>query len=782
MAEAGIHIMLRKWSLISGAGIIALATSSQVVVAQTNDTQVAEKSDGNMIIVTARKIEESLQDVPIAITAFTAEQIQEQSINELEDVALLTPGLIFEDYSNGGFGTPTIRGTTQFSITGLEQNVSVFLDNIYIPRQYAFDTGTMNLERIEVVKGPQSALYGANAFAGAINYVSTSRSLTEVSGHGEISASENGGFEMLGSVSAPLVDNVLSMRLSLGYSEFDGDYENNHPDANIDINPGTTGKLGGYEKKSLQVGASFRPIDAVTLDFDYYKFDTSSESRAQYRLTRGNGDTNCSDAILFGFLPVKQLFCGTIPNVPIPGRSGVEGIVVDPRTYGLESDTDLYRVGANVDLSDRLSASYLFGRISGNVFSAGSTDRDPLVITSFGPVSGNVFSFVPAGNFKYDSHEARLQYQGSGGFYAMIGAYLQDGEDLERGAFGIVPFRGLDPLTDFPPGARVTEGLTETDTKAVFGRVAASILNERLTFSAEGRYTDEEKRLTTPTQNFDYEDKYFTPRFGIDFQFTPDNMVYASVARGIKSGGINLSSFPGLLASEQFFGPDTNWTYEIGSKNAFGNGRGIFNIALFLIDWSNLQLPSSPTGAPANTPTIITNLGGAQSKGVEVETNYELFDSLTINGGLAYVDATYDEGTISARIPRAALCDGVICAANGDIGGNDLQRTSKWQWNVGASYNTPITDALNLFGRVDVAGQSKQFASEINTAIIEPRTLVNTRIGVKGDFWSASVWAKNLFNERYVANAFFIANPFQVDYVPTLGNQRRIGATVSFDF
>ena len=195
------------------------------------------------------------------------------------------------------------------------------------------------------------------------------------------------------------------------------------------------------------------------------------------------------------------------------------------------------------------------------------------------------------------------------------------------------------------------------------------------------------------------------------------------------------------------------------------NGLATLNLAAFYIDWSNLQLQVSPTGASFFTTNIIQDLGGASSKGVEIEGSIEPVENLVLNAGFAYIDATYDDGVISNRITRSNLCgDGLVCNADGDIGGNDLQRTSKVQWNAGVSYSTPVTTALDLYTRFDVAGQSKQYVSELNATTIAPRTLVNGRIGIRGDNWSASVWAKNLLDEQYVSNAFFIATPFFTDY------------------
>lgn len=761
--------------------LMATSASAALTIAGATAANAQEEegvSDSNMIIVTARLVEENLQEIPVAITAFDSEDIRRKSIKELEDVALLTPGLTFEDYSNGGFGTPTIRGATQFTITALEQNVSVFIDGIYIPRQYAFDIGSTNLERIEIVKGPQSALYGANAFAGAINYVTTNRSLTEISASGEIEVSENGGLDISGKISVPLVDEVLSMRLALGHSEFGGDWANAHPDANADISPGTKGNLGGYDNMSLAVGASLRPVDALTIDFDYYNFDTSSETRAQYRLSRGDGDVNCSPGgafLGFGVPIANQLFCGQLPNSAQAIGGGDIPFVVDPRSYGLESESEIYRVNVAAELTDQITANYLYGHSGGEVFSAGGSDRDPLV----GPVT-NAFTFNPVGSFNYDSHELRLQYEGDSGHYVMVGGFIQDGRDVEQSGGAFVPFGDLTPLTTFD-GVIV---VTELETKAVFGRIAVPLMNERLTIGLEGRYTDEEKNVGGDN----YTDSYFTPRASIDYKISDDNLLYVSAARGVKSGGINgFLPAVGFDPTERFYGPDTNWTYEIGLKNTFMDGRGRLNLAAFYIDWSALQLQTSATGGGLFDRNIITNLGGASSKGIEVDGDFEIIDGLVVNAGLAYIDATFDSGTNSARITRSGLCGTAaipsdVCNFDGDIGGNDLQRSSKFQWNVGASFEAPVSDSMDFFGRVDVAGQSKQFVSEINVAEIEPRTLVNGNLGVRGDNWSLSVWGKNLFDKKYVSNAFFISIPFFTDYVPTLGNRRRLGATVTFNY
>ena len=168
--------------------------------------------------------------------------------------------------------------------------------------------------------------------------------------------------------------------------------------------------------------------------------------------------------------------------------------------------------------------------------------------------------------------------------------------------------------------------------------------------------------------------------------------------------------------------------------------------------------------------------------GVEFDTTYAVTDNLTLNGGFAYVDATYDSGTISQRVIRAGLCDEVVCTSDGDIGGNTLPRSSDIQWNVGAQFDGTFGQGYSYLLRVDAVGQSSQFVEEINAAKIPSRTLVNLRVGISGEHWDAELWVKNLADEQYVSNAFYIASPFFVDYVPTFGNRRRFGASLTYAF
>lgn len=752
---------------------------------------VEEKEYIESITVTARKVEERIIDIPLSVSAFSAKDMRQKSIEQLDDIALFTPGLTFEDFSNGSFGAPVVRGASQFSVDQLEQNVSTFIDGVYIPRQYALDLGTLDMERVEVVKGPQSALYGANAFLGAINYVTRKADLSFMYGDVELTIGDDGRQDISGEISLPIIEDVLAVKVTGAISEYDGDWDNSHPGANLATKYGTDEDLGGWDNSSYGISFVAQPTDSLNLELAYNSFSALTENNAGSRLSAFSGDLNCG-ATAFGF---SKVLCGEIPDTPRAVGSDEEvGFLIDPRSY-TDSENNITRFAATYELSAEINLKYQFANIEGEIISVGNADRNPLTGTaSFvtGEVS-NFFTILPFGEFDYDSHELRLEYSNDNGVYAMLGLYTSDGFDLDDGAGGLAAplyFDSAPAITgdDLIESAR-NNAVIETESQAIFGRISIPLIKDKLVFAAEGRYTDEEKTGSDSTGDFVYKDSYFKPRISLDYHLHRDNLLYISYAEGLKSGGINNAvvrdatfALVPLPDDERFYGPDENTSYEIGSKNRFLDGRLSLNAALYYIDWSDLQVSVAATDATATTATITANLGSATSKGIEIETTYAVTDNFTVNAGLALNDATYDDGTFSQRIVRAGLCDGIVCDPTGSIGGNTLQRSSDTQWNLGLQYDGKINDNLDYFARADVAYQSEQFLSEINAGTIPSRTLVNLRAGISSKDWSVELWVKNAADEEYVSNAFYIASPFFVDYVPTWGNLRRVGLSAKYNF
>ena len=761
------------------------------VGAQSQDTGVVLEE----LIVTARKVSESVQDIPVAITAFSAEQLKKRSVEQLEDIALQTPGLTFEDFSNGGFGTPVIRGASQFDVTALEQNVSTFFDGVYIPRNYALDLGVGSLERVEVVKGPQSALYGANSFLGAINYVTTKPDLEMLVGNVEVTIGDDGREDIGAEVSFPVITDKLAIKVGVNSSEYDGDFLNSHPAANDGPSLGTDDSIGGWDKDTYSVSLLAKPNENLNIELAYHNFDVFTESRAQTRLELG--DLNCGG---MNFLSPGNFrgFCGELPDTPlVAGTDTPTGFLIDPRGFGLDSETEILRAAISGNLTENLSLSYQFANIEGEVFSVGNSDRSPLTgsFDVFGTQTfQNAFTILPVGGFDYDSHELRLEFNGDNGLYAMVGAFYSDGSDIDTGDAGLfLPLFGdsLAPITEdvLTAGGGRNNNIIETETTAIFARIQTPIFNENFTLSVEGRYTDETKETNivyndgTSAQGRD--EDYFTPRVALDYKLNDNTLIYASYAEGVKAGGFNAEIAPfvgSLLESEREFDEDENESIEIGLKATLLDGAMQLNATAYYIDWSNLQVTEAATNGGFFTTSITGNLGDATSSGFEADLTYAITPNLTFNAGLALNDATYSSGTISQRLDRGSICDDVVCSADGDISGNDLPRSSDTQWNIGAQYDGILTGDFNYFVRADYVGQSDQFISEANIGTIPSRELLNLRAGINNQNWSAELWITNATDERYVANAFYIPNPFFIALVPTFGNQRRIGANVSYSF
>ncbi len=782
--------------MLASASAFAILFTAAPVMAQTSGTNF----DDDTIVVTARKREESLQDVPLAISAFDADDISKKGLQELEDVALLTPGLTFEDYSSGGFGTPIIRGAAQFSLDSLEQNVATFIDGVYIPRSYAVDAGTDSLERIEVVKGPQSALYGANAFIGAINYVTRKADLDKSYGDVKVTVGDDKRFDVSGSGSIPLVPGKLAIKVDAKHSQYDGDWENDHPAADTYEGQGTEGNLGGWNNQSYGLSVVAEPTDSVSFDFGYRNIQKDVESRAQTRLGAGTSDLNCGNAFFFNPANPK-IFCGELPGTPVlPNSTGdleETGFAVDPRSYA-ETETEILRAAVSIDLTDAISTSYQFANITAETFAPGNADRDALSGTlPFGSAAGseaNFFTVLPAGGFDYTSHELRLDYTSDGGIFVMVGGFRSDGEDRDEGQAGYAAplyTQSIEPITasDITPN----DNLIETETTAIFAQVDIPLIGDSLSLSAEGRYAWDEITGSDTTGEYVYDNSYFVPRVSLDYKLGANNLLYASAAKGVKSGGVNAAvvrpfvffgPFNALTDEDRFFDDDENISYEIGSKNSFMDGRFLFNAAAYYIDWKNLQVSVTADDASvtATTALITDNLGSATSKGIEVDASFKVTDGITLDGGLALNDATYDDDVISQRIVRAGLCDDVVCASDGSVGGNKLPRSSDVQWNIGAQYDGSLSSDMEYFVRADLAGQSEQFVAELNLATIPSRALLNLRAGVTKGNVSADFWVTNATDEEYVSNAFYIPSPFFVDYVPTYGNKRRIGVTLGYTF
>lgn len=788
-------------SALAITALIPAAANAQADDSEGNVDASAAPLNTSVIVVTARGREEDLQSVPLDITAFNVEALEDKSIDDLADIARFTPGLTFETLDGAG-GAPTIRGVSQINAFNRESSTAVFYDNIYLPRSFLFNATTEGLARVEVVKGPQSSRFGRNAFAGAINYIPKKANLRGLSG--EVVATYGGDqrFDLGGNVNFVLEPDILAVFGSYYHSEFDGSWENRHPFADFGFSPGTNGNVGGRNNETFSAGFLLKPAPSLTIEASYTDIEIRDEANAtRYQKVNGPiGIGNCGDVAADGF---QRLFCG-VQDAP------EDDVSVEPRGFGRQVDTKIVRAEVTYDVTDNLTANYLFGFIQADSVTAFQSETDPIACGTlfdpaiFGAVLCN-FQATPLGSVDYKSHEARLTYQGDNGLTVGVGGYYLDGTDInffisatlealrlldpdEIVPLNLIPvqspfFNGpLDPERFRNLLVRVEE--TQTQTTAIFGEVSYAFNDGRTRVSAEGRYTWEEISTENTLRNFIVGNsprtfKYFTPRFTVEHDLTDDSLLYVSAARGAKAGGFNSGAFDTDIAGN--FDPEFNWTYELGMKNTLLDRRLTLNLAAFYTAWSDQQLRvrdfTNPNfGLGALVQAITTNTGDSVVYGLEGSAAFTFDNGLSIDGNAAYINATFSEGAFDPLAGEQGQ--------DPDLEGKFLPRAPEFTAGMGVQYDGDINSDTSYFVRLDGSYQSKQFADPINNVVNPSRFLANGRLGLKYQDFSIDLFVQNLFDKKYISasSQIYQNNPGNNFLGAIYGERRTFGATTRFKF
>lgn len=705
--------------------IIMSSAALSLAVLPTLTAQAQEVQDE--IIVTARKRAESLQSVPLAITAFTAQHIEDAGIDNVEDIALLTPGFVFAKLFGGGSSTPVIRG---MSTSIGEPNVGFFVDGVYQSSRGIMDAMLgSNIERVEVAKGPQSALYGRNTFGGAINFVTKKPSDT-LTGRAEITAGNGGHFEGRANISGPLVEDSVYFQLGGVHSKTSGFFTN-----------GLTGdKLDSLESTILTGALMFHPNEDLEIVARVGYDTTRDGDYAQRFLVNNAAPANPTPAPLPDAL---QLFAGEITNFEdgfafTPGHNHHDNLVASLR--------------ADLDYN-----GYTFT----SIFGYNNTDIDNATDNDYEARSLRYTTNLI--DQRELSQEFRIASPSDGAVRWVAGAYYYDlntkGDNKDTfvdGALGLAaalrgsPLGGLLPVGIFNATTETTKSI------ALFGSIDVDI-SDQLTFTAEGRWTSEKKTANAVNTDpltlvaaapFNADKKFtnFVPRFIADYQATDNVMVYASVAKAIKAGGFNVITISGAIdPNDRFYDVESSWNYELGMKTILADGRATLNVAAFKTDWSDQIVRA----LSSSFSVLNANVGESTVKGVEVELQANIADGLDISGGFAYTDSVYDKYTFGALagLGISPVLDGVR-----------LQYVSEIQLNGSLQYTRPVSSDLDWKSRVDFAYQSDQAVVQTADAFTGDTTLVNVRTGVETDTWEILVWVENLFEEDSAIGGVFIPN------------------------
>jgi iron complex outermembrane recepter protein len=660
-------------TIIQGVSFIAMAGAGLVLppmaVAQT--TPAASEADRDTIIVIARKREENLQDVPLSITAVTAQAIEEQGLKSVVDLANVTPGLSYRQGFGRNADRPVIRG--QSNIQG-SPNVAFFVDGVYVTgsiTSYNLD----NLERVEVIKGPQAALFGRATFAGAINYI-TRKPDNEFRGKASGTGGQDGLIDLNGFVSGPIIKDRLFVELDGRIYKFGGQYTNA-------IDPFEN--MGREETRSIGATIRLKPVDALDI---VARVGFSRDQDGPFPISRvnrvfgqtqpvagvlqNNGAINCFAPTLragiFGPAPAlrpvasdrsRGYYCGEIPT---PGTFGSNSALFREAGYPHALDRSVFRSSLRTDLD---VGGWLVTVIGAYNYRKQTTaiDQDYSDLRSF------AFETIDKSGTRDYSGEFRVTSPADKRVRGILGVSFYQEDDLAGNRSGSLTNTALGRvfLTGDSPSVIVlgTGALAGVKNKSVFGQLQADI-TDRLTISAEGRYQVEDlKSLGTSsitiggvafnrTLDLAVQYKKFLPRVTVDYKLDGDNMVddamvYGVVSKGNKPGGFNTGVYAAALPDSEVarlvglglnkFDEESSTNYELGFKSSWFNRKLTLNMAGYYIDWKNQQLTQTlqtqrRDGVLGST-SFTSNVGKSEVKGLELEAKLRFNENFSLRFGYA---------------------------------------------------------------------------------------------------------------------------------------------------
>lgn len=709
-------------SLAIGTVLLASAPCAFAQDTGTGSGQAASQATTlDSVKVTARKREETLQDVPVAVTAFTSESLDKMNVRDIGDLDAQVPNLtIYAARGSTSTVTAYIRGIGQADpLWGVDPGVGIYLDDVYIARPQGALLDVFDVERIEVLRGPQGTLYGKNTIGGAIKYVS--RGLpTETQGFASITVGNYNQLDAKAAIGGSIggADSGLRGRVAVASMNRDGFGENTYTDQDVSDKE--------INAARLQLGAYAGDNFDVQLAFDW--MDDQSGVRGA-RMLAAN--------------PLAPAYPPTSDRYDI--RSAMRNV----------NDTTMKGASAtfNWRVSEDWTLKYVVAKRESDTETNIDFDTTPLTLV-------DVRAFY---NDSQVSHEVQANYDGGGRARGVMGIYAFDGD-----AGGQVLNHFWNPalpnaLTN--PLFGDTQGVVNTQSIAVYADWTFD-LTDRLKLDVGARYTDEDKHAIALNRfytgldyttawgtaaNFDktVNFKNFSPKVSLDYQITPDVMIYGLASRGFKSGGYNIrANTTAVPRSGEPFDDEKVDSFEIGSKMSLLDQRMFLNLAYFYNKYEDIQLSvftsfTLPNGAQSFFGDF-TNAGKGTVQGLEVEYQWLPTVNWLISGNLAWLDAKYDE----------YMDRGVNVAKQ-----QKFTNAPEFSGALNVEYRTDLASGGNLSARVGYAYQSEVWPTTDLSPLIKQDGygLLNAGVIWKvNDAWSFSLQGSNLADKEYRTTGYNI--------------------------
>ena len=712
-------------SMLLGMGAFAGGASAQE---QAEDETFVQPT----VVVTATRRAEDVQDVPISVSVVSGDTLEERGITDFADVTELVAGLYLEQDQGNSSSSIRIRGVGSAGFSSVDPSVGVIVDGVFQPRIGSVFTDLMDIERIEVLRGPQGTLFGKNTTAGVARVITKAPDTENYEGHAEIGFGNFGAFEGRGSVNIPLIEGKLAARISGFTADRNGYIENR-----------LTGEdLRNQDREGARLKLRWTPVDAF--DVTYSGEFTETNYRADQALVRyGTLDSSRAGANSGAALEDVAASLGvTLPEIAPFNRE-----VFQDEQFA-EDTVERHILTAKLNLPNHTLTS-ITAQETIEAFLPADNDGTQLSLAAI----------TSAPETETFTQEIQLASEFEGPLSYVVGLWYQDLETFSP----TTSFDGADlaALEGRPqrPGTSIVSDI-EGETIAGFANVSYD-LSDAFTVTGGLRYTEDKKYqnqtiavfpvINDRTETFDE----WTWSLKGAYTLASGDLVYASYDRGFKSGGFNRQETLCFILGAAFclpderltFDPETTDSFEVGYKGTAFDNRVTFNTAAFYQTYDDFQVTSR---FPPSS-IIVQNAASVETMGVEADFSAFLSDRLSINGSIAYIDASYDSFT-------NAPCDRTVSKSPGceqDLSGKTLDNSPELTLNFGGEYRdnfTPV-DGVEIFVGADLAYRSEVFLipTLAPDAVQDGYTLINGRVGLESidGPWSLTAWVRNATDEEY---------------------------------
>lgn len=762
-------------SLLPVAVMSAVAGGMQVHAEGSRSYTIEE------VMVTAQKRAQSAQDVSIAIKAFDSKTIKQLGIQTANDIGAFTPNLNVKNSTGNGNPIFTLRGLGVATFaSNTSPSVGMYIDEVYLMSNNMMGFSTFDVERVEVLKGPQGTLFGRNTTGGAVSFVTKKPNLEEMEGELEVTLGNYETTNLEGGINVPLSD-TLAARFAFTSQEQDKGFIHNR----------LTGKdISGVDRQYGRVSLLWAPSDSLTLNANFHAGRDTSTSGPWQAL----GDNDPNAATIDANWPDGQVFSANCSDFTNQNEAGTYANCVDRSGYRDPDGDDPFDGEFSGVLPNEVKSSGGVLNISWNV----NEELNLTSVTAFEKLERNVtedFDGGPAriGDITYDNDMSSFQQElrlsaGNDLVDWMAGAFYSTDDNDTSDLFGYTGRFLTDLLVEFEQS---------TDTKAIFANTQWH-LSEKIDLIAGVRWTEEETTWDGSTRAVnvigttgfadifgdttnaegDVVEIYgggealrdetidateMTYKVGIDYRFNEDVLLYANVSRGFKSGGFNGTWSLEVSETTPYDGEEVI-AIEAGAKTMLLDGLMQLNAAIFSYDYTDMQV----FGTDSQGRFRVSNAGDADVRGLELDVWYRPIEGLDIKASFGYNDSEFVE----------------YRSATADYEGNVLPSASKESFSMLVRYEVPVFDGLRLAPMLDASYKSKAYYTPANTELDsqDGYTLVNARLSLQpeGDQWEIALWVKNIEDKVYFSESFHSGSAGLTGRI--VGAPRTYGANFAYRF